>query len=130
MELGDFFLAFVFLGIALILGIIYLFKVGKAKKLLAEATEAKNRGDDRTAITLYKEALKHANEKPDMEQGIVAHLQNIYTNHKLAYDFSDYNKLIEQTRILKKKSSTKSTRELVKVIKLKAEMVDKMPGLS
>ena len=130
MEWGDFFFVFIFLGIAAIAGVIYLVKMAKAKKSLEEADEAMAKGDDSGAIVLYKQALKHANEKPDMEVTIVSKLDGLFNKNQLEYNFSDYNTLIEQARVLRKKSSNKALRELGKVIKLKKEMVDKMPSLS
>jgi hypothetical protein len=129
MEAGDFFLVFIFLGLAALAGLIYLVKMRKAKKHLTLAGEAKLRGDDKTAIILFKKALNHANEKPDMEAEILLQLEALYANNGLKYDFSDLNQLLEQTRVLSKKSSNKALRELGKVLKLKKEIVDEMPEL-
>ena len=123
-------MAYIFLGIAVIFGIIYFFKVAKAKKLYSEAVVAKTRGDDRLAVSLFKQALWKANEKPDMEWDILSNLKELYSKHKVEHDFGDYETLIEQFRTLAKKSSNKSMREMGEVNKLKQELIDRMPELS
>jgi hypothetical protein len=124
-------LAFIFFAIVAFVtgGIIYLIKMGKAKKHLEEAEEAKKRGDDKAAIVILKKALNNANEKPDMEASILMQLDTLYKKNGLEYDFSDFNKLTAQFQILKKKSSTKVLDDLLKVAELKKEMVEKMPEL-
>ena len=123
----DFGMVFVWLGIAAIFFIIYLLKSAKAQKSYSRAVEAKTRGDDVSAVKLFKQALWKANEKPDMETDIVSKLEELYNNRNIVYDFQDYKKLIEQFRILKKKSSQKSLREMGKVNKLKKDIIDRMP---
>ena len=123
----DFGMVFVWLGIAAIFFIIYLLKSANAQKSYSRAVEAKTRGDDVSAVKLFKQALWKANEKPDMETDIVSKLEELYNNRNIVYDFQDYKKLIEQFRILKKKSSQKSLREMGKVNKLKKDIIDRMP---
>jgi len=122
-------MAYIFLGIALIFGVLYLIKVANAKKFYSRAIDAKTNSDDRLAISLFKQALSYANDKPDMETDILAELKELYAKHNIAFDFGDYEKLIEQIRILGKKSSNKSMREMGEVIKLKQELIVTMPEL-
>lgn len=124
-------IALIFLGIAAIAtaGIILFIKMEKVKKYLTKAEEAIKQGDEKTAIVMIKSALNNANEKPDLEASILAKLEALYKKNGLGYDFSDFNKLTDQFRVLKKKSSNKALRELYKVIDLKKEMVKKMPEL-
>ena len=110
-------------------GIIKAVKGEKVKKYLALADEAEKNGDDKDAIIQLKQALNSANEKPDTESSILSRLEAIYNKHDLKYDFTDFHKLTEQFKVLKKKSSNKAMRELNKVIDLKKQMVAKMPEL-
>lgn len=112
---------YIFLAIAVIAGIIYLFKVAKAKKLYSKAVDAKTQGDDKLAISVFKEALGLANEKPDVEADILSQLKELYAKHNLKYDFRDYQTLINQFQTLQKISSNKAMREMGKVNKLKNE---------
>ena len=120
---------YVFLAIAVIFGIIYLLKVAKAKKLYSKAVDVKTQGDDKLAISLFKEALGLANEKPDVEADILSQLKELYAKHNLKYDFGDYQTLINQFQILQKKSSNKAMREMGEVNKLKLKMIENMPEL-
>ena len=111
MEAGDFFMAFIFLGLAGIGFIIYQIKAGKAKKLVNEAAQAKISGNGPEAVRLYKKALSMGGAKPDMEDRILSGLEEVYTKHDKQVNFSDYRKLIDQTRILSKKSYYKAIQE-------------------
>ena len=125
----DFGLTFIFLAIAAIFGIIYLFKITKSKQLFAKAMDAKTQGDDRLAVSLFKQALNMANEQPDKEMDILSNLKELYGKHNLEYDFTDYETLISQFRTLKSKSSNKAIREMGKVNKLKQGLIERMPEL-
>lgn len=125
----DFGLTFIFLAIAAIFGIIYLFKITKSKQLFAVAIDAKTQGDDKLAVSLFKQALNLANEQPDKEMDILSNLKEVYAKHNLEYDFKDYETLISQSRTLKSKSSNKAIREMGKVNKLKQDLIDRMPEL-
>lgn len=119
-----------FIVIAIVFYSIYLLKIRKAKQLHYEAEEAERNGEYATAVTLFKQSLWKANEKPEMETGILLSLTGIYKKHNIAFDAGDYEKLIEQFQTLKKKSSRKSLQEMGKVNKLKKELIDRMPELS
>jgi hypothetical protein len=120
---------YVILGaIALIGAVAYLYKVKAAKKTLAQAEEARAKGDDREALGLFVKALWLANEKPSLETSILEKIRRLYDRMKIAYDLGDYLKLVEQYRSLSKKSSRKSLKESVEVQKLKRELIEKMPG--
>jgi len=129
MEAGDFFFVYIFAGIAVIGFIIYLIKVSKAKKLIGQAEDAHKQGNNAEAVRLFKEALVYGNQKADMEEQILIQLEDIYKKYDKEVDFSDYRKLVEQTRILSKKTSYKAANELKQVLKLKKEIVNKMPSL-
>ena len=119
-----------FIVIAIVFYSIYLLKMRKAKLLHSEAEEAERNGEYATAVTLFKQSLWKANEKPEMETSILLSLTDIYKKHNIAFDNGDYEKLIEQFQTLKKKSSRKSLQEMGKVNKLKKELIDRMPELS
>lgn len=110
-------------------GIIKYVKGEKVKKNLAEAEEALKSGDDKTAIIRFKEALNNANEDPEKEASILGQLEALYKKHGLEYDLTDFNKLTEQFKVLKKKSSNKAMRELTKTAELKKQIVAKLPEL-
>jgi hypothetical protein len=110
-------------------GIIKLIKGEKAKKHLAEADEALKSGDDKTAILSFKRALNNANENPEKEAAILAQLEVLYKKHGLEYDLTDFHKLTDQFKILKKKSSNKALRGLTKTLTLKKQIVKKLPEL-
>ena len=65
-----------------------------------------------------------------METRILLSLSGIYKKNNINHDFDDYKKLIEQFKILDKKSSNKSMREMGKVNELKKELIDRMPDLT
>jgi inorganic pyrophosphatase/exopolyphosphatase len=118
-----------FLIIAVVFYSIYLYKISKAKQLLSEAEEAEKDGNLASAVILLKQALWKANEKPEMEKRILLSLTDIFGKYQITLDTGDYEKLIEQFQILKKKSSRKSLQEMGKVNKLKKELITKMPDL-
>jgi hypothetical protein len=127
MEAGDFFFAYIFLGIAAIAGIVYLFHIVKAGNLIDKADEAFRQGLDKEAVTLYKKAIGHGNE--GQETLILTKLEKIFGNHNVQVDFTDYRKLIDQTRILSKKWSKKSEKETIKIAALKDEIISALPEL-
>lgn len=126
----DFLIVIPFILIAIVFYTIYLFKVSKAKKLLSQAKEANTNGEYALAVTLFKKALWKANEKPEMEAIILSSLAGIYEKNGITFDPDDYETLIQQFQILKKKSSRKSLQEMGKVNKLKKQLIDRMPELS
>lgn len=105
-------------------------KEKKANTLSSRAYNAIADGDDKLAISLLKQALWQANESPDIEEPILSKLKELYKNHTIEHDFGDFEKLVEQFRILKKKSSMKSAKEMQKVVELKKVLIDRMPELS
>jgi hypothetical protein len=109
---------------------IYLFKVSKAKQFLGEAEEAEVRGEYAAAVELFKKALWKANEKPEMERAILGSLARIYSKHDIGFESGDYERLIEQFAVLKKKSSRKALKEMGQVNKLKKELIDRMPEVA
>jgi hypothetical protein len=125
------FIALIVVGVLLLAsaGIIKAVKGGRVKKYLAEAEEAERSGDDKTVILRLKDALNNANEDAEMEASILGRLEAVYKKHQLQYDLKDFNKLTEQFNVLKKKSSNKAMRELVKVAELKKKFVEKLPEL-
>ena len=127
MEAGDFFFAYIFLGLAAIFGLIYFIRITKASNLIHEADEAFEQGLDKEAVTLYKKAIGHANE--DMENQILTKFEEIFGNHNVRVNFTDYRKLIDQTRILSKKSSNKAMKEINKIATLKEEIISALPEL-
>lgn len=109
--------------------IIYLFKIGKAKKLITQADRASSSGNDREALKLYKSALIYANEKPTIEQSIISKIDTIYQRHNIKHNFDDYQTLISNSKKLLKRSSSKASNELAKINQLKEELRDKMPSM-
>ena len=105
-------------------------KEKKANTLSSRAFNAIADGDDKLAISLLKQALWQANESPQIEEPILSKLKELYKKHNIEHDFGDFEKLIEQFRILKKKSSMKSAKEIQKVVELKKALIDRMPELS
>ena len=120
---------YVFLAIAVIFGIIYLVKISKSKNLLKKAIEAKDQGDDKTAVSLFKQAMQYSNETPAREREIINHLKAIYEKHGIEFDFSDYKTLMSQFSALSGKSSMKAQKEMGEVIKLKNKIVESLPDL-
>ena len=127
MEAGDFFFTFLLLGLAAIFGIIYFIHIVRADNLINKADEAFKQGRDKEAVTLYKKAIGHGNE--GQETLILTNLEKIFGNHNVQVDFTDYRKLIDQTRILSKKWSKKSEKETIKIAVLKAEIISALPEL-
>ena len=121
-----FFVAVIILG-----GMVYLARAKKkeAENCLSESQAALNQKDDAAALRWLKLALEEANEEPDLEMDILAKMQDLYNCHHVSFDMSDYRKLIEQYRILYKKSSDKSYNELIEVQKLKHRLIENMPYL-
>jgi len=105
-------------------------KEKKANELSSKAFNAIADGDDKLAITLLKQALWKANESPDIGSPVLSKLKELFLKHNIEHDFGDYEKLIEQFRILKKKSSMRSAQEMKKVVELKKKLIDKIPELT
>jgi len=120
---------YIFLAIAVIFGIIYLIKISKSKNLLKKAVEAMDQGDDKTAVSIFKQAMQFSNETPAREREIINHLKAIYEKHSIEFDFSDYKKLMSQFSALSGKSSMKAQKEMKEVIKLKSQIVESLPDL-
>jgi len=120
---------YIFLAVAVIFGIIYLIKISKSKNLLKKAVEAMDQGDDKTAVSIFKQAMQFSNETPAREREIINHLKAIYEKHSIEFDFSDYKKLMSQFSALSGKSSMKAQKEMKEVIKLKSQIVESLPDL-
>ena len=127
MEAGDFFFAYILLGLAAIAGIVYFIHIVKADNLINKADEAFKQGLDKEAVTLYKKAIGHGSE--DQDTLILTKLEEIFGNHNVQVDFTDYRKLIDQTRILSKKSSNKALKEIKKIVVLKEEIISALAEL-
>ncbi len=123
-------MAYILFGLAAVLFIIiYLYKTSKTESFHNKALEAVRQGDDSMAIQLFKEALLFANENPETELKLISEMEKVYSKHNATYDFSNYETLINQTRSLNKRSTEIATKELEKVIELKAKLIEKMPDL-
>ena len=120
----------ILLGFAGLMGLAYLVKLAKAKRLLAAARDAEEAGDDAHALYLYKGALRKANEDPRLESTILEAVVTLYTRNQIPFDAADYRELMDQYRALAKRSSNKSMGELVQVQTLKDEIIDAMPTVA
>ena len=108
---------------------IYLWKTTRARKLLTKATTSFGDANAREAVSLLKQALWKANEKPELERSILAKLGQAYQQWMIAFNESDYLILIGQFEQLSQKGSYKALQEVRKVQTLKKQLIDRMPDL-
>jgi hypothetical protein len=117
-------------AIAAIFFVVYRIKLGKARKVIAEAEAAMGGGRDGTAVSLFKQALASANEEPELELRIVGNLGQLYQRNEVEFDFTDFQTLVKQDKALAKKSSSKSMREYIETQGLKEKIVASMPDVT
>jgi len=115
--------------IIIVAGIMYLVKKGSAKKSIKEAEEAMLKGDDSLALMNLNSALIDADETPDLELEILDKIENLYRKNQITFDFSNYRKLIENSRILLRKTSKKSEKEFSEIDDLKQKIRNSMPPI-
>ena len=120
---------FIFGGIAVLFLAMWLVKRGLAGRTLREAEVAAARGDDETALRLWKESLDWSNESPETEATILERIESVYRRHAIPFSSADYLKLMDQYRALAKKSSNRALRELSQVQTLKSRVVAGWPPL-
>ncbi len=116
--------------IAAVMYSIYVFKTSRGKDLFKKAKQAINQGDLAEGVTLLKQALWKANEKPNLEHEILNELNRAYQEKTIVFDCRDYQVLISHYEQLAGKSSHKAISEIKKVQALKKQLIDKMPDLT
>ncbi len=110
-------------------GIAYFLKKSGAKKSIKEADESILQSDDSMALLHLNSALIDANESPNLELEIIEKIEKLYQKNNITFDFSNYRKLIENSRVLLKKTSKKSSKEFEEVDSLKTKIRESMPPI-
>lgn len=118
-----------FVVLTVVLYCIYLWKTTRARKLLTKATSSFGDTNARDAVSLLKQALWKANEKPELERSILAKLGQTFQQGTIAFNEGDYLILIGEFEQLSQKGSYKALQEIRKVQTLKKQLIDRMPNL-